>query len=37
MSDIMYIKLALSSGSITEQEAEALLKAIEFSEINNGT
>jgi len=32
MSDLLYIKLSLASGTITEDEAEQLLTALEYSE-----
>jgi hypothetical protein len=32
MSDTLYIKLGLADGTISEQEAELLLAALEYSE-----
>lgn len=35
MSDLLYIKLALASGTISETEAQKLLTALEYSESKN--
>jgi hypothetical protein len=32
MSELMFIKLGLASGTLSEQEAEKLLTALEYSE-----
>lgn len=35
MSDLMFIKLGLASGDLSEAEAEKLLTALEYSETKN--